>query len=806
MTDLTRKLATIVALDVAGYSARTEADEAKTIAQVANLRPIIEGIAKTHGGRVFNTAGDGFMLEFASALSGVNAALELADECRPRVRVGVHVGEVSVQPNGDLLGHGVNVAARLMAKAEPGSAIISADVCRMIRGPLAERFVSRGPVQLDKMNETIEVFAPAAGAPAPTVAKGHASPAAGTFAWKWPQPRIAAAIGVAAVVLIGLVVWLVRAPSPGDPGEAMASIAVLPFADMSPSQDQQYFSDGISEEVLNVLAQVKDLRVAGRTSSFAFKGQNRDLREIGEILNVGYIVEGSIRKSGNKVRVTAQLIQAKDGYHQWSNTYDRDLNDIFTVQDEIAKAIVAEMSEAVPVLAAASKTLKPTAHADNISAYDRFLLAREKMTMDGGRKAYEVAARLLDEAIAADPEYTPALAWRAYAAMMLTDGPGTIGTMPVETALPVAKGFVDRALAQDPASAEALFALGSYYGLRTDVDANQLDLAIQNLRKAIAIRPNFPQAENDLAYFLSQKGERGESMKILASVLERDPGLRDANVIYANYLTGMGRFDEAETALAKWLKVSPGQASSVKAMQVAVLGARGELAAAWSVSEELERAGYVENALDIRRSGIRLSLGDGDWLLRAGAGGRRKALGALLKGDKKRALELVASDPAATSTINVLSSYVGVHFAAGDIAGVVSTYDEKLGSPAAAVVARNACNCSMIHLLLALRDAGHNDTRSVLAAWKATLAAQRELYKNGPSFQRELGDAAAFEGDFAAAKTHYASAIDAGWRAPFFFDQELYGFLPKDEAFNALRARMKSLINKERTALGLAPL
>lgn len=160
MTGTNHKLATIVALDVAGFSARTEADEARTIAQIANLRPVIEGIAKAHGGRVFNTAGDGFMLEFASALSGVTSALELADECRPRVRVGVHVGEVSVQPNGDLLGHGVNVAARLMAKAEPGSAIISADVRRMIRGPLAERFVSRGPVQLDKMNETIEIFAP----------------------------------------------------------------------------------------------------------------------------------------------------------------------------------------------------------------------------------------------------------------------------------------------------------------------------------------------------------------------------------------------------------------------------------------------------------------------------------------------------------------------------------------------------------------------------------------------------------------------------------------------------------------------
>src|SRR5262245_7741270 len=167
---LPRKLATIVALDVAGYSARTEADEAKTTAEVTALRGVIEAIAARHEGRVFNTAGDGFMLEFASSLAAVEAALELAESCSPKVRVGVHLGDVIVQPNGDLLGHGVNVAARLMAKSEPGTAIVSAAVQQTIRGPMAQRLVSRGLLQLDKMAETIEAYAldpaPAATAPA----------------------------------------------------------------------------------------------------------------------------------------------------------------------------------------------------------------------------------------------------------------------------------------------------------------------------------------------------------------------------------------------------------------------------------------------------------------------------------------------------------------------------------------------------------------------------------------------------------------------------------------------------------------
>ena len=806
MTDLNRKLATIVALDVAGFSARTEADEAKTIAQIANLRPVIESIVKSHGGRVFNTAGDGFMLEFASSFNAVNAALELADECRPRVRVGVHVGEVMEQPNGDLLGHGVNVAARLMAKAEPGSALISADVCRLIRGPMAERFASRGTVQLDKMAETIEIFAPTSPTHPHAAAKPQAAPLARALNWKRPPPKVAAAIGAAAVVLIALVVWLMRSPTPGGEGTDAASIAVLPFADMSAAQDQQYFSDGISEEVLNVLAQVQNLRVAGRTSSFAFKGQNKDLREIGEILNVGYIVEGSIRKSGNKVRITAQLIQAKDGYHQWSNTYDRDLNDIFTVQDEIAKEIVTEMSAAVPALAAASMTLKPTERADNISAYDRFLLAREKMTMDGGRKAYEHAVKLLDEAIAADPHYAPALAWRSYAAQMLSNARGSVGTTPVKEALPVVKAFADRALAEDPGSAEGLFALAGYYGLLFNSgDGKQLDRAIETLRKAITIRPNFSQAENDLALYLGWKGDTAESLKMIAGVLQRDPGLRDANVIYVGYLTSMGRLDEAEAALDKWERISPNQTSS-KGVRIGLLGQRGKLAEAWRASEDLKRAGVDDNVLDRGRGTIRFLLGDGDWLLGADLPGRRRAMGAILKGEKKRALEILATDPGATVVDQGLGAYVPIHYAAGDIVGAVSFYNDKIGSPAAAKAGRVACGCSLLQLVLSLKKTGHKDTEGVLAAWKAARGELRALHKNSALFMRESGEIAVLEGDFATAKAHYTAAIDAGWRSALYFDQSYVNFLPKDAGFDALGARMKSLINKERTALDLPPL
>ena len=184
---------------------------------------------------------------------------------------------------------------------------------------------------------------------------------------------------------------------------AEKSIAVLAFEDLSADGDQEYFADGLSEELLNVLARMPDLQVAGRTSSFAFKGQNRDLREIGEILNVAHILEGSVRKSGNKIRVTAQLINAETGFHLYSDTYDRDLTDVFAVQDEIAAAISAELR--TELIGATAQATAET----SIDVYDLYLVARQKIytrTIDEMNEA----SRLLDQDLEIDPEYAPSLA------------------------------------------------------------------------------------------------------------------------------------------------------------------------------------------------------------------------------------------------------------------------------------------------------------------------------------------------------------------------------------------------------------
>src|SRR2546426_2356840 len=321
---LSRRLTTIVAPDVAGYSARTEADEARTTAEVVALRRVIEGIATAQGGRVFSTAGDGFMLEFGSSLAAVEAAFALADTCAPKVRVGVHLGDVVVQPGGDLLGHGVNVAARLMARSAPGSAVVSADVRRTIRGPLAERLVSQGHLQLDKMTEWIEAFGLAAAGSA-------------------------------------------VAPAPSASREPL--LAVLPFDNLSDDREMQFFSDGVSEEIIQRLSRGAQMKVIGRTSSFQFRGADKTARNVAKELQCSHILDGSIRRAGGRVRIAAHLVEVASQTTLWSDRYDRSLEDIFAVQDEISEHIAAALDQTFTSFS--TKAIDP-------AVYDLYLHASPK--------------------------------------------------------------------------------------------------------------------------------------------------------------------------------------------------------------------------------------------------------------------------------------------------------------------------------------------------------------------------------------------------------------------------------------------
>jgi len=318
------------------------------------------------------------------------------------------------------------------------------------------------------------------------------------------------------------------------------SIAVLPFVNMSSDPEQEYFSDGISEEILNALAKVKDLKVAGRTSSFAFKGENQDLRQVGQTLGVEHILEGSVRKSGTKVRITAQLIQVADGFHLWSESYDRELDDVFAIQDEIAQAILEQLKAH---LLDSEQNVIVAARTDS-EAYDLYLLAKQR-TYERSKPTLEAAAEFLDKAIAIDPEYAPAYAQRGIAEILLSDQ--DYGDTPIVQARSQAKLYIDQALRLNPQDPEALAALGLYY----NNNPGKNDQAIEALEKALAINPNMVDAANWLQAAYNADGRLEEAFSTLEDLVQRDPLYRPGLGNIIGWYVNLNRVEDAQALVER---------------------------------------------------------------------------------------------------------------------------------------------------------------------------------------------------------------------------------------------------------------
>ena len=376
-----RRLAAILAADVVGYSGLMEADETGTLARLKLLRrDIIDPSIASHSGRIVKLMGDGALVEFASAVDAVTCAVEIqnsvhdhnAGQARDdgiRFRIGINVGDIIVDGD-DIYGDGVNIAARLEALAEPGGIFISRTAADQVRDKVPIRIEDRGDFTVKNIARPIQVFC----------------------------------------------VMINEGPSAAGPAQGVLSaapkklsIAVLPFANMSGGVEQEYFADGISEDIITALSKLSQLFVIARNSSFTFKGRNVNVQEVGRSLGVRYVLEGSVRKSGNRVRITAQLIDATSGGHLWAERFDRDLTDIFAVRDDVTQQIVDAL--ALNLTEGDRLRLAPE-HTRNTEAYDCFLHGRElwhRLT-----KETNIAARdLLQRAIELDPKFASAHAFLA---------------------------------------------------------------------------------------------------------------------------------------------------------------------------------------------------------------------------------------------------------------------------------------------------------------------------------------------------------------------------------------------------------
>ena len=498
-----RKIAAILAADVVGFSRMASADEDRTLARLRALRTdLIDPIIASQNGRVFKRTGDGALVEFRSVVEAVRCAISVQNAMAERnvgtpedqrivFRIGVHLGDVVEESDGDLMGDGVNIAARLEGISKPGDICLSEDAYRQVKGRLDLAVTDLGEQNLKNIAQTVRAYSLQVGILA------QAKPAPPPTPSKFPRPTPIAAGTVALTFVIATGVWFffgfghapVRGPRAVERSALMASsIAVLPFDNLGGDEQAGRLADGMTEDVITNLARFEDLLVIARNSTMSYKGKPVDVRQVGKDLDVRYVLEGSIQRLVDDVRVTAQLIDAGSGLHVWSERWDRPGKDLFAVQSEVADKVAlsiggfADTNEgAIKRSQLQSAKQRPPV---NLSAYDLYLLAREQMlayTKVANVKGFEY----IEKAIALDPNLAPAYITRAWLKYEKTP----IFDLPWAPQIAQFESDVRIALALDPTSTEAHAALMKYYGDKGQFEecSAEIDLALRGNPRNIVV-------------------------------------------------------------------------------------------------------------------------------------------------------------------------------------------------------------------------------------------------------------------------------------------------------------------------------
>ncbi|WP_425067713.1 adenylate/guanylate cyclase domain-containing protein [Reyranella sp.] len=589
----TRRLATILFADVSGYSRMMRADEERTLVDLrAHLAELVAPVIERFGGRIVKTVGDGVMVEFGSAVEAVRSAVELQRgmagrndgvpvERRQTFRIGLHLGDV-IASDDDVFGDTVNVAARLQGVAEPGSIVLSAAVYEPVRDKLALPFRDLGNRSVKNIDRPVRVYA-----------LDSASLADGAPSRPLPRARkrlVAAVASVALVLLAGAGTLayfsghllpaeeaVAAAPVPVETG---LSVAVLVFANQSGDPGQDYFSDGLTEDITRALGRFKQLTVLSYGAVLPFRGKNLPPQEIGRALRARYIVGGTVRRMGPRVRVTVQLSDAMTGTQLWSEHYDDDLGDIFAVQDRIARRIAGTLATNLQQLAVQQSLRKPT---DNLDAYDMLLRGRTRAaetTPSGNRAARE----MLEKAMVMAPNYADAYAELAGVHFeRATFGWSEFPQQDIDTAIRYAQKAIDldeesvlahgllarayaatrkydlamaeseRALEINPSDAEVLRARAAVL-----LWTGRIEESIATAEIANRLNPNIgPEAALNLgiAYLLS--GRYADAVRLLETVRARFPAYPLLDLPLAGAYAEMGRTPEAKDAMEEGRRKNP---------------------------------------------------------------------------------------------------------------------------------------------------------------------------------------------------------------------------------------------------------
>ena len=547
-----RRLAAILAADIAGYSALMGADEARTVDDLKGHQAVVLPMVGDFGGRIIDTAGDGILAEFSSVVNAVECAVSIQRAMaerngaveparRMQFRIGINLGDV-IYDSERIFGDGINIAARLEGIAEPGGICVSAKVRDEIDGKMNFAYEDLGDRQLKNIARPVRAYGIRLGASAPT------------------------------------------RPAPAQPAAAQQhddkpSVAVLPFTNMSGDPEQEYFSDGITEDIITDLSKIAGLTVIARNSSFTYKGRAVDVRSVGRELAVRSVLEGSIRRAGQRVRITAQLIDTASGGHVWAERYDRDLTDIFAVQDDVTHRIV----EALKVtLSPAEKARLADGETSSVDAYDCVLRGREILLgKSKNLKVFEEAKKYFTEAIEFDRNYSLAYACLGFAYMFdyqnrWTDDP--------DASLPLAEQNAALALEKDPNEpiAHVVTALVAIF-------EKDLARARSHIDIALSLNPNLSMAHNILGTTLNLSGRPLEAIPAIEHAMRLDPafGAQQLHFLGLAYLLA-GKYETAAALFRQRIAQVP-ETDFTRAVLASALGHLGKADEARRVWAELQK-------------------------------------------------------------------------------------------------------------------------------------------------------------------------------------------------------------------------
>ncbi len=622
-----RRLAAIVFTDVTGYSARMQRDETGTLALVQADFVRMRELCAQHGGEVLKSTGDGLLLCFASVAAAVTCALQIQAEFGPRGpaalqhRIGIHLGDV-FRKDGDVAGDGVNIAARLQTKARPGTICLSQSVYDAVKGKLPMHAESLGPQLFKNIAEPVAVYL--------VVPAGAVLSAAGK---KIPAVWIAAA-GLVAVALLVVVFWP-KLPAPGVAAVPVVpvadrSIAVLPFTNMSEDKDNAYFADGVHEDVLTQLALIGELRVTSRTSVAEYRKTTKNIRQIAAELGVAHILEGSVRRTGGQVRVTAQLIEARTDRHLWARTYDRELKDVFAIQAELAAEIAGALQATLSPQVRSALSRYPT---QNMAAYELLLRQQAANTKDSIKPPdIQRNIELLQQAVELDPGL--AIAWARLGTMHARKIFDFQDISPEQQAR--ARQAIERARELAPTATDVRLEEGNYHYYAHRDYARAEAIYEEILRAA----PHNIEALSQMGFVLRREGRFRESNAYLDKVLAQDPrhvralGNKYYNFIRIRDFSGakmvagrLGQLQPAELSFqvqwheTEWLRTGRFESYDAwRAQQAPGVEKKSDAVARFDLCRALARRDFAtaEDLLTLLRAGPRLTSMDAQLQLAKG--------------------------------------------------------------------------------------------------------------------------------------------------------------------------------------------